>query len=233
MPKQRVLSKILKLFTGRTYESVSLSTIWYALQKGGVNYSRGFFWAIIRFRRPRGLMLGHGIKMISSSKLAYGKGVSLGMGCYMDCSAISGVQIGNRVTIREYGWLQCRSGLNQAAKSVTIGDDVYIGPFSVLGAGGDLTISENCQIGARLTISAESHSASNSGSYVEGTTTRSGVSIGRNCWIGNNVCIIDGVHIGDNCVIGAGSVVTRNIPSNNLAFGSPARIKRATNMPAP
>lgn len=53
------------------------------------------------------------------------------------------------------------------------------------------------------------------------------VIIGKNCWIGANVKILSGVTIGDNTVIGAGSVVTHNIPPSSLAYGNPARIHRA------
>lgn len=52
------------------------------------------------------------------------------------------------------------------------------------------------------------------------------VHIGRNCWIGAGVLIMPGVTIGDNTVIGAGSVVTKDIPANVLAFGSPCRVQR-------
>ena len=52
------------------------------------------------------------------------------------------------------------------------------------------------------------------------------VHIGRNCWIGAGVLIMPGVTIGDNTVIGAGSTVTKDIPSNVLAFGSPCRVQR-------
>ena len=52
------------------------------------------------------------------------------------------------------------------------------------------------------------------------------VHIGRNCWIGAGVLIMPGVTIGDNAVIGAGSVVTKDIPSNVLAFGSPCKVQR-------
>ena len=52
------------------------------------------------------------------------------------------------------------------------------------------------------------------------------VKIGRNCWIGAGALILPGVSIGDNSVIGAGSVVTRDIPENVLAFGNPCRVIR-------
>lgn len=50
------------------------------------------------------------------------------------------------------------------------------------------------------------------------------VIIGKNCWIGLNSIILKGVSIGDNSVIGAGSVVVKDIPSNCLAVGSPAKV---------
>lgn len=50
--------------------------------------------------------------------------------------------------------------------------------------------------------------------------------IGDNVWIGANVCVLPGVTIGDNCVIGAGSVVNRDIPAGSLAVGNPCRVIR-------
>lgn len=52
------------------------------------------------------------------------------------------------------------------------------------------------------------------------------VHIGRNCWIGAGVIIVPGVTVGDNTVIGAGSVVTRDIPDNVVAVGNPCRVLR-------
>jgi acetyltransferase-like isoleucine patch superfamily enzyme len=50
------------------------------------------------------------------------------------------------------------------------------------------------------------------------------VSIGNNCWIGQNVVILKGVTIGDNCIVGANSVVTRDVEANSVTAGNPARI---------
>lgn len=52
------------------------------------------------------------------------------------------------------------------------------------------------------------------------------VTIGNNVWIGAHVAILPGVTIGDNAVIGAGSVVTKDIPPNALAVGNPCKVLR-------
>ncbi len=52
------------------------------------------------------------------------------------------------------------------------------------------------------------------------------VHIGKNCWLGSGVLVMPGITIGDNVVIGAGSVVTKDIPSNVVAVGNPCRILR-------
>lgn len=55
------------------------------------------------------------------------------------------------------------------------------------------------------------------------------VKIGKCVWLGAGVIVLPGVEIGDNCVIGAGSVVTKNIPSNCVAVGNPCRVIREIN----
>ena len=57
----------------------------------------------------------------------------------------------------------------------------------------------------------------------------SSVRIGRNCWLGAGVLVMPGVTIGDNTVIGAGSVVTKDIPANVVAVGNPCRVMREIN----
>lgn len=52
------------------------------------------------------------------------------------------------------------------------------------------------------------------------------IHIGRNCWLGAGVIVLPGVTIGDNTVIGAGSVVTKDIPANVVAVGNPCRVLR-------
>ena len=57
------------------------------------------------------------------------------------------------------------------------------------------------------------------------------VHIGENCWIGAGALIMPGVTIGDNSVIGTGSVVTKDIPANVVAYGNPCRVAREISEP--
>lgn len=55
------------------------------------------------------------------------------------------------------------------------------------------------------------------------------VRIGKNCWIGAGALILPGITIGDNVVVGAGSVVTKDLPSNVVAVGNPCKVLREVN----
>ena len=85
-----------------------------------------------------------------------------------------------------------------------------------------VTIGENAFIGPNVMISAASHPID----PVERLHGEDGapVWIGDNVWLGGNVAVLPGVRIGHNCVIGAGSVVTRDIPDNSVAVGNPCRV---------
>lgn len=64
------------------------------------------------------------------------------------------------------------------------------------------------------------------GSFEFCKTRTAPIIIGNNCWIGGGAILLPGVTIGDNVVIGAGSVVTKDIPSNTIACGNPCRVVR-------
>ena len=55
-------------------------------------------------------------------------------------------------------------------------------------------------------------------------TSRGGITIGKNVWIGENAVILQDITIGDGCIIGAGSIVTKDIPAYSVAVGNPARV---------
>ncbi len=221
-----MIASLISKLTGRSYD-INTSDLSYLLAKGGIPFVRGMVWSVMRLRRPSGLLLGPGIQFIQAQRLHLGRGVAIGGYGYIDCAAVEGLVLGDRVTLRERAWIQSRSGLNTRAVGLRIGRRSYIGPNAVIGLGGPVTIGEEVQIGAGLTITAESHEAGLDGSFVSGATSRRGVTIGNRCWLGNGVAILDGVEIGEGSVIGAGSIVTRSIPAFSVAVGAPAKVTRS------
>lgn len=88
-----------------------------------------------------------------------------------------------------------------------------------------VTIGDNCQMAPNVSIYTAGHPvhpASRNTAYEYGIE----VTIGDNVWIGGNTVILPGVYIGDNTVIGAGSVVTKDIPSWCVAAGNPCKVIR-------
>lgn len=197
----------------------------YALEKGLGPFVRGVLWQLIRFRKPRLFFLGSNTKFVAAHNLRFEGRVSIGARCYIETSADEPVVFSDGVTLRENAWVQCRSGMNERGAGLELGRSVYVGPNAVIGVGGKITIGAGTQIGAGVSFVAESHEH-HDGRYTGGVVTRKGIIVGKNCWFGNNVTILDGVEIGDNTVIGAGSIVTRPLPANCVAVGAPAQAIR-------
>ena len=98
---------------------------------------------------------------------------------------------------------------------------------------GRIYIGDNVCFGPNVSLMATNHpllAEERMGVDAEGNTTMTEfaeeIHIGNNVWIACNATVIGGVTIGDNAVIGAGSVVTRDIPAGYLAFGNPCRPAR-------
>ncbi|MEF2364584.1 acyltransferase [Klebsiella oxytoca] len=194
-------------------------------RKGLTPFIRGVFISIFRFNKIKApFFKGKGTRIIHSNHLMTGRFCYIGDFSYINCLSKQGVKLGERVTIREFAWLQITSDTYNLGEGIIIGNDTYIGPRCNLGAAALLIIGEKCQIGAGVSFIAENHSFSGSSSIYEQGVTRKGISVGNDCWIGNNVIILDGVNIGDGVVVGAGAVVTKDIPANSVVVGNPARI---------
>ena len=188
-------------------------------------FLRGFLWQVMRVRRPRRFFLGQGTKFVAVNNLRFGRRVSIGARSYIETSAIEPVILGDGVALRENAWIQCRSGLNEKGAGLKLGRSVYIGPNTVIGVGGKITIGKGTQIGPGVSFAAESHEFLE-GSYTTNAVVRKGITVGQNCWFCNNVTVLDGVEIGEGSVVGAGSIVTRSLPAHCVAVGASARVIR-------
>lgn len=116
-----------------------------------------------------------------------------------------------------------------AGARIEIGDRVGISGGSICAAR-LVSIGAGSMLGANVTIAdTDFHSiyVSHRSGHTHPSIGISEVRIGMKVWVGANVIILKGVSIGDHSVIGAGSVVTRDIPANCIAAGSPCRVIRA------
>ena len=104
-----------------------------------------------------------------------------------------------------------------------IGRHVYANFNLTLVDDGPIAIGDNTMIGPNVTIATASH-PKDAGLRRKGLQFNRTVRIGSNCFLASGVIVCLGVSIGDDAIIGAGSVVTREIPSGVLAFGNPCRV---------
>ncbi len=91
--------------------------------------------------------------------------------------------------------------------------------------GGTIKIGKKCPIGPNVVMRTASHNYDIKDQFIQDQGHKYGdITISDNCWIAANVIIVGGVNIGTGSVIGANSVVTKNIPPNSVAVGIPAQV---------
>lgn len=109
--------------------------------------------------------------------------------------------------------------------NIEVGENFFANYNLVILDVGKVKIGNNAQLAPNVSIYTAGHpihpDSRNSG-YEYGID----ITIGDNVWIGGNTCIMPGVKIGKNVVIGAGSVVTKDIPDDVIAFGNPCKVVR-------
>ncbi len=113
----------------------------------------------------------------------------------------------------KYNWIV------QNIEGLILGSKTDIGAFTYINALHGVVIEENVQIGSHCSIYSVSTIDKNTGKVI----------LKNNCKIGSHSTILPGISIGKNSIIGAHSLVNRDIPDNVVAFGAPAKIVRSIN----
>ena len=127
-------------------------------------------------------------------------------------------KVGKDVTVTPPFW--CDYGYN-----LTFGDSFYSNHNLVIGDGAPVTFGSHVFVAPNCSFATAEHS-------IDPELRREGYEIAKpivvedNVWIGTGTTVLAGVRIGKNSVIGAGSVVTRDIPANVVAYGVPCRVIR-------
>lgn len=127
-------------------------------------------------------------------------------------------RVGNNVWIEPD--FHCEFG-----KNISIGDDVYINFGCIILDCAKVTIGNNTLLGPNIGIYAVNH-LTDAEERINGGCYGKPVNIGSRVWLGGDVKILAGVTVGDETIIGAGSIVTKDIPSGVIAAGNPCKVLR-------
>lgn len=146
------------------------------------------------------------------------------------------IQIGNNFVTGTCCRIEAYPLHNEKEICITIGDNVQINDFVHIGAVGKIVIGNNVLMASKVYISDHNHGSydsSNSDFPMSDPMSRQRVMkpviIHENVWIGESACVLPGVEIGKGSIIGALSVVTKNIPDFCIAAGNPARVIKKFN----
>lgn len=168
--------------------------------------------------------IGVGVKIINPQYISLGDNVSISDGVTLIARGEKGITIGNRVTLKDRVYLDTE---NADVGYIKIADKVYIGTGTTLFGHVGLEIGEYCLLAQNITITPYSHIFEDpdtpiikQGGHMEK------VVIGRDSYLGMNVCVLYCADIGEGSVVGSGSVVVKPIPPYSVAVGNPAKVIR-------
>jgi acetyltransferase-like isoleucine patch superfamily enzyme len=172
-------------------------------------------WYISRFIVPQFDSLGSIPEIAHPRSLViFGRNIHLGKYAQIICA--------NDNCVRFTSWPG-----KQGSAEIVIGDYCLIAPGVRISAAKSIRIGDNCMLAANVIISdSDWHGIYN---RVRPFRCTKPVSIENNVWLGERVIVNKGVTIGENSVIGAGAIVTKNIPANSVAAGNPARVIKTIN----
>ena len=181
-----------------------------------------------RLRRYRNVLYTMWMRNFVGS---FGNGSAILYPCRFWGGGSNNIQIGKNTTIQSSCILGC--WVNYAGEtfypSIIIGDNCNIGEHTHITSINKITIGNGLLTGRYVYIGDNSHGGlsleeADIPPIKRKLQSKGDVVIGDNVWIGDKATILAGVHIGDNVIVAANSVVTKDVPSNTMVAGVPAKI---------
>lgn len=172
-------------------------------------------------KQAKGLFLvGKGVQISHGKHITCGKNVK-----FEDFSEIhglcsDGLVFGDYVTISRGVMIRPSSYYgNDLGKGLVMGEHSSIGPYGYVGCSGMITIGKNVMFGPKCSLFAENHNFSDIEKNIKSQgVNKKGITVEDDCWIGSNVVILDGVTIGKGSVIGAGTLITKDVPAGSVVM---------------
>ena len=168
---------------------------------------------------------GH-VTIKASSLFRTGRNVSIDKGCFIDALSTDGLVFGNNVSMGKNVRIECTGDFQLIGKGMVVGNNVGLGADSFFGCAGGIHIGDDTILGNYVSFHSENHLYDNLHIPIrQQGSSREGISVGKNCWIGAKATLLDGATIEDGCVIAAGAVLTAGIyKANGIYGGVPARL---------
>jgi acetyltransferase-like isoleucine patch superfamily enzyme len=187
-------------------------------------FLRKIFYPLLFRRVGKNCFFGKNITLRQPHKIVIGDNCIIDDLCVLDGKSYHeiGIKIGNNVFLNRNCILSCHF------EKIEIGDNCDIGPNNVFQAGGPIKVGDNVITSAYCYFVASTRKIDRTDIPIiaQGTISK-GIEIGDNCFIGAYAMVNDGVKIGRDTVIGAGSIVLKDIPEFSVAFGTPAKVVRS------
>lgn len=164
-----------------------------------------------------------GVRLVFAGNIKLGKNVYLDQGVYLHALP-GGISIGEGTFLMHHTTLHVFNFRRLPQAGITVGKNCFLGEFNVIRGQGGVHIGNDVYTGPMVQIVAVNHVYNNPDVPIrEQGITAQGIVIEDDVWLGANVVVVDGVTIGRGSIIGAGSVVTTNIPPYSIAIGTPAK----------
>lgn len=171
------------------------------------------------------VLVGKGTQLLATSQMRFGRSVSIDDHCVVNALSREGVVFGDHVSIQKRTIIECTGSLRYLGKGLVLGSNVGIGSNSFLGCAGGIEIGDDTIIGNYVSFHAENHNYADPELPIRGQgVSHIGIKVGKGCWIGAKVTILDGAVIEDGCIVAAGALVTQgHYPANSIYGGVPAK----------
>jgi acetyltransferase-like isoleucine patch superfamily enzyme len=187
--------------------------------------SRKIFYKPLFKSVGRNVVFGRNLTIRQPHKIRIGNNVIIDDDCTLDAKGETnqGITLGDLVTIGRFSSVVCKDA------DITIGSHVNIGTnVKIIAANqGKIKIGNSIDIGSGCHFSGGSYDYSDV-NHLPSTRRieTKGIILEDLAWVGSGVIILDGVTIGSKSIVGAGAVVTNDIPANSLVAGVPAEVKK-------
>ncbi|OFV87653.1 MAG: hypothetical protein A2V74_10780 [Acidobacteria bacterium RBG_16_70_10] len=171
----------------------------------------------------RNVVFGQGVVLRHPGKIRLGNDVTIDDLVVLDAKGTGnrGIDVGDGVFIGRGTILSCKDG------DIVLGDHVNVGFHSEIFSGSRVSVGRYGLFAAYTYLVGGGHEFERAGlAVLEQPRSSRGIALGDNVWLGTGAKVLDGVRIGSDVVVGAGAVVTSDLPDGVVAAGMPARILR-------